>query len=198
MKYPKAIEDLIRSYKLLPGVGEKTAERMALATLKMAEERIDEFAQALTDIKTKIKKCKRCNNVTEEDVCEICKDEKRNQKIVCVVEDVKKVILIEKLGIYNGVYHILEAIVSPLLEMDKIDASINPLIKRLKEEEAEELMFALRLTIEGETTTAYIHKLLENEKIKITKIAQGIPHGVDIDYIDALTLERAIEERKIL
>lgn len=106
--------------------------------------------------------------------------------------------MIEKLGIYNGVYHILEAIVSPLLEMDKIDASINPLIKRLKEEEAEELMFALRLTIEGETTTAYIHKLLENEKIKITKIAQGIPHGVDIDYIDALTLERAIEERKIL
>lgn len=198
MKYPKTIETLINSYKKLPGIGEKTAERMALTTLKMNEEVVKEFAKALLETKTKIKICKICNNICEGEICIICADEKRERKVICVVEDVKKIILVEKLNVYKGLYHILTEPVSPLLGSEKIDLLINPLIERIKKEGIEELMFALKLSIEGETTIAYIHKLLEDEPVKITRIAQGIPLGVDIDYIDALTLERAIEERKTM
>ncbi len=198
MKYPKTLEDLIFFYNQLPGIGEKSAERMALATLKMEKEQLKQFGETIGKLEETIKKCKQCNNIAEKDLCLVCSDQERNKKIICVVEDVKKVIMIEKIGKYNGLYYVLEDSISPLKGMDKVDLIINPLIKRLKEERTEELMFALKLSIEGETTIAYIQKLLDGEKIVITKIAQGIPHGVDIEYIDSLTLERAIDERKTI
>lgn len=198
MKYPQTLENLISCYKKLPGVGEKTAERMAFSTLKMDEETVQLFSDSLKDVKTKIKKCIICNNITEEEKCSICKDESRIQTTICILEDAKKVQMIEKLKVYNGLYHIIEEPVTPFISSDTIDRNINPLIKRITDNNVEEIIFALKLTIEGETTAAYISKLLEKEEVKITKIAQGIPHGADIDYIDSLTLEKAIEDRKVI
>lgn len=196
MNYPKTIQNLILCFKKLPGVGEKTAERMALSILKMEPEVIDLFSKSLTDSKTKIKRCSRCNNLTEAEFCDICLDESRDKTTVCVVEDPKNLILIERLGIYRGQYHVINGLLSPFDGIDLANMNITKLLTRIEEEQIEEIIFALKLTIEGETTSLYISKLLENKKVKISKIAQGIPHGADIDYIDALTLERALEDRK--
>lgn len=195
MNYPRTIQNLITCFKKLPGVGEKTAERMALSILKMDHEVIDLFSVSLTDTKTKIKRCVRCNNLTESDLCDICRDESRDKKTICVVEDPKNLILIERLGIYRGQYHVINGLLSPFDGIDLSNMNINQLLNRIDEEQIEEIIFALKLTIEGETTALYISKLLENKKVKTSKIAQGIPHGADIDYIDALTLERALEDR---
>lgn len=195
MNYPKTIQNLILCFKKLPGIGEKSAERMALSVLKMDDEVIELFSNSLVDSKTKIKRCTRCNNFTEKDLCDICEDDSRDKKTICIVEEPKNLILIERLGIYRGQYHIINGLISPFEGIEISQMNINSLLKRIDDENIEEVIFALKLTIEGETTSLYISKLLENKKIKVSKIAQGIPHGADIDYIDALTLERALEDR---
>ena len=195
MKYPETIQNLIECFKKLPSIGEKTAERLALSTLDIDEEVTNLFAKSLKDIKTKIKRCEKCNNLSEDSLCEICKNKNRNKKIICVVEEPKNVILFEKLNIYDGYYHVLDGLISPIDGINPEDINIDALIKRVKEEKIEELILALKPTIEGETTSLYISKLLEKEKVKITKIAHGIPLGADIDYVDSLTLEMALENR---
>ena len=195
MKYPETIQNLIECFKKLPSIGEKTAERLALSTLDMDEEVTNLFAKSLKDIKTKIKRCEKCNNLSEDSLCEICKNKNRNNKIICVVEEPKNVILFEKLNIYDGYYHVLDGLISPIDGINPEDINIDTLIKRVKEEKIEELILALKPTIEGETTSLYISKLLEKENVKITKIAHGIPLGADIDYVDSLTLEMALENR---
>lgn len=195
MNYPKTIQNLILCFKKLPGIGEKSAERMALSVLKMDDEVVELFSNSLVDSKTKIKRCTRCNNFTEKDLCDICEDDSRDKKTICIVEEPKNLILIERLGIYRGQYHIINGLISPFEGIEISQMNINSLLKRIDDENIEEVIFALKLTIEGETTSLYISKLLENKKIKVSKIAQGIPHGADIDYIDALTLERALEDR---
>lgn len=195
MKYPETIQNLIECFKKLPSIGEKTAERLALSTLDMDEEVTNLFAKSLKDIKTKIKRCEKCNNLSEDNLCEICKNKNRNNKIICVVEEPKNVILFEKLNIYDGYYHVLDGLISPIDGINPEDINIDTLIKRVKEEKIEELILALKPTIEGETTSLYISKLLEKENVKITKIAHGIPLGADIDYVDSLTLEMALENR---
>ena len=187
MKYPETIENLITCYKRLPGVGHKTAERMALATLKMDDEMVALFADSLINSKEKLKKCHLCNNITEKTECFVCSDHSREKKTLCIVEDAKKIIMLEKLNVFKGLYHIIEEPVSPMIGNERIE-----------KENIEELIFALKLTIEGETTMAYITRLVGDRDIKITKIAQGVPHGADIDYIDNFTLEKAFEERKQL
>lgn len=196
MNYPKTLQNLISCFKKMPGVGEKSAERMAMSVLKMDSEFVELFSSSLLDSKTKIKKCIKCNNYTEYDICSICSDEHRDLKTICVVEDAKNLMLIERLGIYRGSYHIIEGLISPLDGVDLAKTNIEKLLKRIQEDNICEVIFALKLTIEGETTALYIAKILEGKGIKISKIAQGIPHGADIDYIDALTLERALEDRK--
>lgn len=195
MKYPETIQNLIECFKKLPSIGEKTAERLALSTLDIDEEVTNLFAKSLKDIKTKIKRCEKCNNLSEDSLCEICKNKNRNKKIICVVEEPKNVILFEKLNIYDGYYHVLDGLISPIDGINPEDINIDALIKRVKEEKIKELILALKPTIEGETTSLYISKLLEKEKVKITKIAHGIPLGADIDYVDSLTLEMALENR---
>ena len=195
MNYPKTIKDLIECFKKLPGIGEKTAERLALSTLQMDDDILNLFSSSLKNVKIKIKRCKRCNNLCEEDLCEICKNNNRDKKTLCIVEDPKNVIIFEKVGTYNGLYHVLDGLISPLDGINPEDININSLIDRIKKEKIEEIILALKPSIEGETTSLYISKLLEKEKIKITKIAHGIPIGVDIEYIDALTLEMALEDR---
>ena len=196
MNYPRTIKDLIECFKKLPGIGEKTAERLALSTLEIDSEVLDLFSETLKNVKTKIKRCNKCNNLSEEDLCEICKMTNRDVNTICVVEDVKNVMIFEKVGTYKGLYHVLDGLISPLDGINPSDINISSLIERIKKEDIKEIILALKPSIEGETTSLYISKLLEKEDVKITKIAHGIPIGVDMEYIDTLTLEMALEDRK--
>lgn len=195
MNYPKTIKDLIECFKKLPGIGEKTAERLALSTLEIDNEVLDLFSESLKNVKTKIKRCNKCNNLSEDELCEICKMKDRDLNTICVVEDVKNVMIFEKVGTYKGLYHVLDGLISPLDGINPNDINISSLIERIKNENIHEIILALKPSIEGETTSLYISKLLEKENVKITKLAHGIPIGVDMEYIDTLTLEMALEDR---
>ncbi len=195
MKYPTTILNLIECFKHLPGIGEKTAERLALSLLDYDESLIELFSASISDVKTKIKRCTKCNNLSEENLCEICKDNTRDKSVLCVVEEPKNVILFEKLGTYNGYYHVLDGLISPIDGVNPEDINIETLIDRVKKENIKEIILALKPSIEGETTSLYISKLLEDTPVRITKIAHGVPLGADIDYVDSLTLELALENR---
>lgn len=199
MKYTKTIEDLISSFKLLPGIGEKTAERLTFAILKFNDEEIEKFSNSIKNIKKKIKKCKICNNLTEDDdICDICKDKSRDSSTICVVENIQDLIIFEKSNAYKGKYHVLEGLISPLEGINPEDIKINQLITRIKEENIKEVILALNMTMEGETTSLYISKLLEGTGVTVTKIAAGIPVGADMDYLDSLTIQIALEGRNKL
>ena len=195
MNYPKTILNLIECFKKYPGIGEKTAERLALASINMDSDIVDLFSKSLKDGKTKIKKCSRCGSLTEDDLCQICTDKSRDTSTLCVVEECKNVILFEKIGSYKGIYHVLGGLISPLEGINPEDIHIDKLIERIKNENIKEVILAIKPSVEGETTALYIRKMLEGTDVKISKIAHGIPMGADIDYIDPLTLEMAIEDR---
>lgn len=195
MKYPTTIQNLIECFKRLPGIGEKTAERLALSVLDIDTEIIELFSNSLKDSKTKIRRCDRCNNLSEAELCEICKDKSRNKKVLCVVEEPKNVILFEKLNIFDGYYHVLDGLISPIDGVNPEDINLSSLIDRVKKDEIKEIILALKPSVEGETTSLYISKILEGTDVKISKIAYGIPIGAEIDYVDSLTLEMALENR---
>ena len=194
--YPKSLRNLIECFKKLPSVGEKSAERMALSIMEMKEEQINLFSESLIDVKTKIKRCTICNNFTEEDICEICSDSGRNNEVICVVESPKNIVLFEKIGSFSGKYHVLNGLISPLDGITPEDINIKTLVSRVEEEKIKEIIIAVKPSIEGETTALYISKLFENYPVLITKIAHGVPLGTDMEYIDTLTLEMALEDRK--
>ena len=189
MKYPSIINNLIECFKKLPSIGEKSAERLALATLDMDE--------SLKNVKQKVKNCRICNHLSEGDLCEICKNvEQRDQTTMCIVEEPKNIILFEKLGKYNGLYHVLGGLISPIDGKTPDDININSLMDRIKDGNFKEVIIAIKPSIEGETTALYISKLLEGMPIKVTKIAHGVPLGVEMEYLDSLTLEMAFEDRQ--
>lgn len=196
MNYPTTIKHLIECFKKLPGIGEKTAERLALSTLNLDAEIIHLFSASLENTKKKIRRCEVCNNLSEEEVCSICKDSTRERDVVCVVEDPKNVALFEKLGSYHGLYHVLDGLISPLDGINPEDIKIEKLIDRIDKEAIKEIIIAVKPSIEGETTSLYILKLLEKKDVVVSKIAHGVPLGADMDYIDTLTLEMALEDRK--
>ncbi len=196
MNYPESLKNLIDSFKILPGIGEKTAERLAFSVLNLEEESVIKFSRSIEDVKNKIKKCVICNNLTETDKCSICNDLKRDRKTICVVEDAKNLILFEKTGNYKGLYHVLGGLISPLNGINPEDISINSLIERVKKEGIKEVIIAVKPTIEGETTSLYILKTLKDTKTIVSKIAHGVPLGTDMEYLDSLTLEMAISDRK--
>ncbi len=196
MNYPVSIRNLIECYKKLPGIGEKTAERLALATLHLDQEIIDLFSTSISDVKTKIRKCEKCNNLSEETLCEICKQKNRDTKTICVVEDPKNVVIFEKVGTYKGLYYVLDGLISPLDGINPEDIKINELLSRIESEKIEEVIIAVKPSIEGETTALYISKILKGLPVKVTRIAHGVPLGVDMEYIDFLTLELALENRQ--
>lgn len=196
MIYPKLLANLIDYFKKLPGIGEKTAERMALALLDMDEEIISGFAASMCVAKQKLKRCQICGFLTEDDICCICNDRSRNQNLICILEDFKGVFAFEKAGRFNGVYHILNGLISPIDDIGPDDINISTLVKRLENLENPEIIIALKPSIEGETTTLYFKKILENKNVKITRLSYGIPMGVDIDYLDELTLLNALNDRK--
>lgn len=196
MNYPSSLKNLIDCFKKLPGVGEKTAERFSLSVLGFDEKLIESFSDSIKDVKYKIKRCSICNNLTESDVCDICRDENRDSSVICVVEEAKNSILFEKMGAYKGKYHILNGLISPLDGIGPEDINIDKLIERIDSEGVSEVILALKPSIEGETTSLYISKVLSGKGVKVTKIAQGIPMGADMEYIDMLTLEMALSDRK--
>jgi recombination protein RecR len=196
MKYPKSFEELLECFKTLPGIGEKNAERLCFAVLQSSEEQAKKFSDSIMNVKTKIRKCNICNNYTEEsDICEICSSEGRDKSTICVVESVKDLILFEKSNAFKGVYHVLEGLISPLEGVNPEDIKINQLINRIKKEEIKEVILALNMTMEGETTSLYILKLLEGTGVSVSKIAAGIPVAADMEYLDSLTIQRALEGR---
>ena len=194
--YPNSLKCLIESFKFLPGIGEKTAERLAFSVLELEEEQCEFFAENLINVKEKIHKCARCNVLTEDDMCFVCSDDSRNNHILCVVEDTKNVFLFEKLGMFNGKYHVLEGLISPLDGINPEDIGLDKLIKRIEDEDFKEIIFAFKPSIEGETTSLYIKRILEGMNITITRLASGVPIGADMEYVDSLTLERALNDRK--
>ncbi len=194
--YPNSLKNLIESFKLLPGIGEKSAERMAFYILDLDEEKTDFFIESIQNVKTKIKRCPICSNITEDEICSICADKNRNKDLLCVLEDPKNIFLFEKMGSYNGYYHIIDNLISPLDGINPEDIGLEKLLKRIKDSNFKEVIIAVKPNIEGETTSLYIKKILEGLNVKVTRIASGIPIGADIEYIDSITLERALTDRK--
>ena len=198
MKYPDTINDLIECFKKLPSIGEKTAERLALSTITMDDKTIELFSNSLKNIKTKIKKCDKCNNLTEDTLCSVCKNKNRNPEMLCIVESAKDVKLIENNNIYNGYYYVLQNLISPSNGLDPSSIEIDRIINLIKENDVKEVIIAIKPNVEGETTALYISKLLEKYDVIVSRIALGIPIGAEIDYVDSLTLEMAIENRKVI
>lgn len=193
--YPKKFENLIDSLKMLPGVGLKSAERYAFDMLNYSDEEIDLFIQSLIDLKEHISYCSICGNLSDGDTCEICKDHDRDQSVICVVQSPKDVIAMEKTHEFNGMYHVLNGVISTSKGIMPEDINLAVLLERINDD-TKEVIIATNPTVEGETTALYIGKLLETRGINVTRIAHGIPMGGHLDYADELTLIKALEGRK--
>ena len=193
---PKSLVDLIEYFKKFPGIGEKTAERLAFSVLNFDIEEVTDFSKALCNAKSNIKPCSVCGTLTESDICFICRDDSRDSDSILVVENSKDVFLFERIGNYNGYYHVLGGLISPLDEIGPDDLSINLLLERVRNNNIKEVVLAIKTGIEADTTALYIKRLLEKDGIIVTRIANGIPIGADMEYIDVLTLETALNNRK--
>ena len=195
---PDSLKNLIEAFKYLPGIGEKTAERLTFAVLELDEEQVEFFSESLLDVFKNIKKCKICNTLTEDDICYVCNNKLRDDELLCVVEDTKSVFLFEKLGMFNGKYHVLEGLINPLDGINPEDIGLSNLVDRIHNEKFKEIIFAFKPSIEGETTALYIKRILDGFDINISRLASGVPIGADMEYVDSLTLERALNDRKVI
>jgi len=196
MKYPKQVIKLIESFAKFPSIGQKTAERMAFFVISdMKENDATQFARALIDAKRELFDCKQCGFITDVNPCSICDDSSRERSLIAVVETSKDVLSLEKMQSFRGVYHVLGGVLSPLDGVGPEDIGITALIERLKDEDVEEIILALGVTLEGDSTSQYLAKLLKDTGIKITRIARGLEMGRSIDYADEVTLIRALEGR---
>ncbi|MGX5377986.1 recombination mediator RecR [Ligilactobacillus sp. LYQ135] len=196
MQYPEPIAKLIDSYMKLPGIGSKTATRLAFYTLDMDKKDVDEFSKALTSAKKDLHYCSICGNITETDPCMICRDKSRDQSQVIVVEQPKDVMALEKMNEYHGLYHVLHGVLSPIEGKGPEDINIRSLFTRLQKNEAiKEVILATNATPEGEATATYIARLIKPAGVKATRLAHGLAVGSDIEYADEMTLFKAIEGR---
>ena len=198
MHYPEPISKLIDSFMKLPGIGPKTASRLAFFVLTMQEDTVLNFAKALVDAKRSLSYCSVCGNITDIDPCHICQDPQRDRSTICVVQDTKDVIAMEKMRDYHGLYHVLQGAISPMDGIGPEDINVPSLLKRLQNEEVQELILATNPTIEGEATAMYISRLVKPSGIRTTRIAHGLPVGGDLEYADEVTLSRALEGRREL
>ena len=196
MHYPEPISKLIDSFMKLPGIGPKTAARLAFFVLNMKEDSVLDFARALVDAKRKLTHCSVCGHITDQDPCYICSDQRRDQSVVCVVQDAKDVIAMEKMKEYNGLYHVLHGAISPMDGIGPDDINVASLLRRLQDETIQEVILATNPNIEGEATAMYISRLLKPTGIRVTRIAHGLPVGGDLEYADEVTLSRALEGRR--
>ncbi len=196
--YPKSLQDLIERFRYLPGVGEKSAERYALSILDRKEEDVEAFANALLQVKKNLHYCKICGNLTEEDTCEICSNNNRNQDVIFVVQSPKDIIAMEKTNEYQGVYHVLNGLISTTKGVMPEDLNIDSLLERAKH--AKEIILATNTTMDGEMTAMYLNKLIKEEcpDVLVTRIAHGLPSGGMLDYADEMTLAHALTDRKTM
>lgn len=194
--YPESLQQLIEAFRMLPGVGEKTAERYALTIAAESEEDVRTFARALVGVKEKLKFCRICGNFSEDDECSICKDSSRNHRQIFVVQSAKDVLVMEKTGQYHGVYHVLNGLISPSKGVLPDDLNIASLMDRLSQ--AEEVILATDATMDGETTAMYLGKKIHEAypDLLVTRIAHGLPAGGALDYADEITLGHALSERR--
>lgn len=196
MQYPLPIVHLIDSFMKLPGIGEKTATRLAFYVMDMPEGDVKEFSEALVDVKQKLTTCSVCGNITEHDPCEICTNPNRDRSTIMVVEQPKDVMAFENMGEYNGLYHVLHGVLSPMDGIGPEEINIKSLIVRLqKNDAAKEVILALNSTPEGESTSMYISRLIKPAGIKVTRLAAGLAVGSDIEYANLITLKRAVQGR---
>ncbi|MBP2058527.1 recombination protein RecR [Lactobacillus colini] len=199
MQYPLPIARLIESYMKLPGIGEKTATRLAFYTLDMPQEDVEDFSKSLIQIKKDIHYCSICGNITETDPCVICRDPNRDQSTIMVVEQAKDVMAFEEMGEYDGLYHVLHGVLSPMDGIGPEEVNIKSLITRLqKSDDVKEVILALNSTSEGEATAMYIGKLIKPAGLKVTRLAAGLAVGSDIEYANSITLKRAVQGRTSL
>ena len=195
MQYPKPILDLIDSYSLLPGIGRKTAVRLAFHTLKMNDSDINNFAKSLVELKEKLTNCDVCHRLCETSTCDICTDNSRDKSTICVVTNDNDLVAMENMQQYRGVYHVLDGLISPMDGIGPLDINIKSLFERAQDPVVKEIILATNSSPEGEGTASFISKYLKNTDIKVTRIAQGISFGSDIEYVDEVTLSRAISGR---
>lgn len=195
--YSKQISKLIEEFSALPGIGAKSAQRLAFHVLNMPMEQVESLSSAILEAKKNVKYCKCCYTLTDDDVCPICKDQARNHKVIMVVENTRDLAAYEKTGKFEGVYHVLHGAISPMLGIGPNDIKLKELMVRL-EQDVDEVIVATNSSLEGETTAMYISKLIKPIGIKVTRIASGVPVGGDLEYIDEITLLRALEGRTII
>ena len=194
--YIESLQHLAEQFGQLQGVGRKSAMRMAFSVLDLSEEEAEIFAQAILDAKRKIHLCPICQNLTDREVCHVCEDVQRDRGVVCVVEDAKAVLAMEKVREYRGVYHVLHGVISPVNGVTPDQIKLKELLARLEDGEVREVIVATNPTVEGEATAMYISRLLKPFGVKVTRLAYGIPVGGDLEYADEVTLFRALEGRR--
>ena len=198
MQYPEPIARLMDSYMKLPGIGAKTAARLAFFSMEMPEEEVMNFANALISCKRDLTMCSVCGNITQEDPCEICQDASRDRTKILVVEDSRDVMSLERMKEYKGLYHVLHGVLSPMEGTGPDDINVASLIQRLQDPTVEEVIIATNATAEGEATAMYLSRLIKPADIKVTRLAHGLAVGSDIEYADEMTLFKAIEGRREL
>jgi len=196
MYYPEPISKLMDSFTKLPGIGPKTAVRLAFFVLNMKDDDVLNFASALVNAKRELTHCTICGHITDQEICTVCSDPHRDNSIICVVEDPKDVIAMEKMKEYHGKYHVLHGAISPMDGIGPEDINVPDLLNRLKDEEVKEIILATNANIEGEATAMYISRLVKPSGIRTTRIAHGLPVGGDLEYADEVTLSRALEGRR--
>jgi len=194
--YAKPIDHLIEALMRLPGIGKKTASRLAFHILRSSQSEAQELAKAILDVKEKIRLCSICFNLTDEDPCRICQDERRTREVLCVVEGPNDLIAFESTGDFDGRYHVLHGTISPLEGVGPDNLKIRELLERLQKEQISEVILATNPTVEGGTTALYLSNLIKPLGIKVTRIAYGIPMGSEIEYSDGMTLSKALEGRR--
>lgn len=194
--YSPSIEKLIESFERLPSIGHKTASRLAFYMLNCSEEETNEFVSSIVNAKKNLKYCSKCYNISDTDPCNICGNPKRDQSIICVVEDVRDIIAMEKTHEFKGVYHVLHGSISPMNGIGPDDIKIKELLSRLMDGQVKEVILATNPRVEGEATAMYLSKLIKPLGVKVTRIAHGIPVGGDLEYTDEITLTKALEGRR--
>lgn len=196
MNYTKPLARLVEEFQKLPGIGPKSAQRMAFHILKMTHNEVQKFSEAILEAKEKIKYCRQCFNMSSENPCEICTNSNRDKTILCVVAETKDLIALERTREYKGSYHVLQGLISPLDGITPEDLRIKELIERLSQEKIQEIILALNPSVEGEATSMYLAKIIKPLGVKVSRIAFGLPVGADLEYADEVTLARALEGRR--
>lgn len=198
MALPRSFQNLVNNLTILPGVGEKTAERYVYSLYEKDDDDVEVLAKSLVDFKKNIKTCDICGCLSDENLCDVCSDKTRDKSTICIVEDSKNVFFIEKTGKYKGYYHVLNGLISPIDGKNPEDLNLSELVNNRITDEVKEIIIALNPSIEGEITSQYIQRILEKYNVKVSRLSYGLPMGTDIEYLDPVMISKAWDDRKVI